>query len=155
MTELPPHPLCTIIRLTNTNTELLPDLITLYTAFAEHEGRTTPVVQFADFVIAQMEDETMLVLLASVEEQAVGYALSFDVAAHPFIPNGERTSYITNLFVTESHQQRGIGRALVDHTLDWLVPRKIPHMMLNVDVGNPLGEQFWRAQGFAPYLTRM
>ena len=54
-----------------------------------------------DFVVARADDESMLAILAAIDGLAIGYCLSFDVQTHPFIPNWERSGYITNLYVEE------------------------------------------------------
>lgn len=155
MDNLPLTAPCTIIRVAKTTSALLPELTRLYQQFAAHEGHTTPISQFTDFVTARLADDTMLAILAQIEGHAVGYALAFDVGNHPFIPNWERCGYLTNLFVMEAFQRRGIGHSLVDYTLMWLGERGVTRIMLNVDVDNPAGEQFWHKQEFRPVLTRM
>lgn len=144
-----------IIRLTENTQTLLPHLTELYRQFAEHEGHTTPVSQFSDFITARLADETMLALLLTIDSRYVGYILAFDLSSHPLIPNWERSGYITNLFVMDAYQRRGYGQRLVHTVCDWLKDRGVTQVMLNVDVDNPNGARFWETQGFHPILTRM
>lgn len=143
------------IRLTGATSSLLPAVEELYRAFAQHERITTPIDQFIDFIAAHIDDEEMLVLLAVINETTVGYGLTFDVLSHPFIPTWRRCGYITHLFVSDAYQRQGIGQGLAEESLRWLTDRGVKQVMLNVDVGNTEGEQFWHKQGFEPYLLRM
>lgn len=143
------------IRLSNTETQLLPALEELYRAFALHEDHTNPITQFMDAITDRLDDDQMFVLLAQVDGEAVGYILAYDVIEHPFIPTWERAGYITQLFIRAEFQRRGIGQALVNETIAWFTQRGVEQIMLNVDVDNETGTQFWQKLGFTPYLVRM
>ena len=154
-----------IIRLSRPEGGLIDGLGALYRAFAASEGHTTPHEQFMDFVVHRLDDESMLVALAEqvvagqenrdhpeATPQVIGYALVFDVAAHPFIPDWQRAGYITQMFVHEDYQRKGVGQKLFAHTLSWLADRGVGQVMLNVHAENDLATGFWQKQGFAPYL---
>ena len=144
-----------IIRLTSHNTQRLADLDKLYRAFAVAEGHTVPPEHFTEFVAARLDDDVMLVVLALVGDDPVGYALVFDVVDHPFIPDWQRTGYITQMFVRADRQRQGIGQQMVDYTLAWLAQRAVPQVMLNVHAHNDSAADFWCKVGFTPYLSRM
>ena len=144
-----------IVRIQQDNDHLLEELDRLYRGFAHEEGHTAPPEHFVEFVAARLEDQSMLAIVAFVDNHAAGYALVFDVAEHPFIPNWDRTGYITQLFVDDAYRRAGVGQELTDFALTWLTQRGVPDVMLNVDVDNDDGEKFWRRVGFSPYLTRM
>ena len=150
---------CKIVRLQRENANDINQFEPLYRIFAEEEGHTAPPEQVIEYVEQRLDDDTMLLLLALAnvdgKEQAVGYALVFDVIEHPFIPDWERTGYITQMFVRPDVQRQGIGHQLFEASRDWLAQRDVGHVMLNVDVDNENGEAFWQKLGFTPYLTRM
>ncbi|MEZ4616596.1 MAG: GNAT family N-acetyltransferase [Caldilineaceae bacterium] len=55
----------------------------------------------------------------------------------------------------ETYQRRGYGRRVVDYVCMWLASRGVQQVMLNVDVDNTAGAQFWQQQEFRPILLRM
>jgi len=120
-----------------------------------HSGSNTPLEQFMDFVTRRLGDETMLLILGLAGDTPIGYGLAFDVAEHPFMPEWQRSGYITQFFVASEHRRQGVGQLLLDSIIQWLASRGITDVLLNVSLENPVGDRFWRKQGFAPYLTRM
>jgi len=149
-----------IIRLQQHNNSWMEALDILYRAFAIEEGHTTPPEQFTDYVRQRLDDEQMLLSLAMAHEDStslrpIGYALVFDVMEHPFIPDWERSGYITQMFVQADHRQQGVGQFLFDYSMDWLAERNVPQVLLNIHPENALAERFWQKQGFITYLKRM
>ena len=110
---------------------------------------------FASFIKQRLEDETMLLILAWVDEEPVGYGLAFDVAEHPFMPEWTRVGYITQFLVSRSYRQSGIGKMLMDYINNWFGSRGLRKVLLNVDIENETGIRFWKSQGFEPYAMRM
>ena len=110
---------------------------------------------FASFVKGRLEDETMLLVLAWVEENPVGYGLAFDVVEHPFMPEWTRAGYITQFLVSRSYRQLGIGKTLMDYINNWFQSRGLQKVLLNVDIENEAGIRFWKSQGFEAYAMRM
>jgi len=110
---------------------------------------------FASFVSQRLEDETMLLVLAWLDEVSVGYGLAFDVAEHPFMPEWTRAGYITQFLVSREYRQRGVGQMLMDYINNWFQARGIQKVLLNVDIENEAGLRFWESQGFEAYAMRM
>jgi len=110
---------------------------------------------FSSFITQRLEDETMLLVLAWVDEQPVGYGLAFDVAEHPFMPEWTRAGYVTQFLVSRDYRQRGVGKLLMETINDWFQSRGIRKVLLNVDIENEVGIRFWESQGFEPYAMRM
>ncbi len=148
-----PETNCQIVRLCHDNAHLLDSLDTRHRAF--FQGSSVPPEQFMDFVAKRLGDETMLLILGLVENTPVSYGLAFDVAEHPFMPEWQRSGYITQLYVDPEHRRHGVGRELVEFMLGWLASRGVTNVLLNVVAGESTADQFWRAQGFAPRRTRM
>lgn len=121
---------------------------------AEFGDKETPE-PFVEFVTRRLEDESMLLILAWVDESPVGYGLAFDVAEHPFMPEWTRAGYITQFLVSRRYRRCGIGKMLMDYIKDWFQSRGLRKVLLNVDIENEPGIRFWKSQGFESYAMRM
>ena len=144
-----------ILQVRHHDSKLLESLDMLHRALMAYSGSNTPLEQFMDFVAQRLDDERMLLILALAGDTPAGYAMAFDVPEHPFMPEWQRSGYITQFFVASEHRRRGVGQLLFDTVLEWLSSRGITRVLLNVSPDNPLGNRFWRQQGFVPCLTRM
>ena len=142
-----------VVRLDKVNRGLLDDLDRLHRAF--FEGASVPPEQFMGFVTERLEDEGMLLILGVESETPVGYALAFDVVEHPFMPEWQRSGYVTQLYVLPDHRGQGVGQLLVDSMLNWMAARGMTKVQLNVVVGEGGAEGYWRRHGFEPSRTRM
>jgi len=150
---VPSKPGYHVVRLSGPDPQLLESLDTFHQALIHGSG--TPPEQFMDFVIRRLGDETMLLLLGLVGDTPAGYGLAFDVVEHPFMPEWQRSGYITQFFVTPEYRRQGVGQMMFDHIVEWLASRGVTEVSLNVAVHNPAGDLFWRKQGFVPHRTRM
>ena len=150
---MPSKPGYHVVRLSGPDPQLLESLDTFHQALIHGSG--TPPEQFMDFVIRRLGDETMLLLLGLVGDTPAGYGLAFDVVEHPFMPEWQRSGYITQFFVTPEYRRQGVGQMMFDHIVEWLASRGVTEVSLNVAVHNPAGDLFWRKQGFVPHRTRM
>jgi ribosomal protein S18 acetylase RimI-like enzyme len=142
---------CHITRFNRPDQNWLEAVLSLRAEFS-HMGPSEP---FVEFVTRRLEDETMLLVLAWVDETPVGYGLAFDVAEHPFMPEWTRAGYITQFLVSKDYRQHGIGKTLMDYINDWFQSRGLRKVLLNVDIENEAGIRFWKSQGFEAYATRM
>jgi GNAT superfamily N-acetyltransferase len=155
MSDVQPEPSYHIVRLRHHDPQLLESLDVLHRALMAYGGSDTPLEQFMDFVSKRLGDETMLLILGFAGETPVGYGMAFDVAEHPFMPEWQRSGYITQFFVAHEYRRQGVGQVLLDSIVQWLASRGVTKVLLNVSLENPLGNRFWRKQGFVPYVTRM
>ena len=142
-----------VVRMRHPDPRLLEGLDALHRALIQGSG--VPPEQFMDFVTCRMDDETMLLILGLAGDVPVGYGLAFDVAEHAFMPEWQRTGYITQFYVVPEHRRRGVGQRMFDFIVEWLASRGVTSMQLNVSMDNPVGGRFWRRQGFAPQRVRI
>ena len=59
---------------------------------------------------------------------------------------------ITDLFVRPEVRRGGVGRALVDAAIAWLVEFGVRRVEVRVLRANPEGQAFWRALGFGEFV---
>ena len=71
------------------------------------------------------------------------------------MPDWQPAGYVCQFYVDAQHRQQGVGQALFDAMMAWFRDRGLARIRLNVDLDNPVGQKFWRKQGFQPLVTRM
>jgi GNAT superfamily N-acetyltransferase len=72
----------------------------------------------------------MLLIMCFAADIPIGYGLAFDVAEHPFMPEWQRSGYITQIFVTSEYRKQGVGQAMVKYIIRWLTSRGVTHGFL-------------------------
>jgi ribosomal protein S18 acetylase RimI-like enzyme len=97
----------------------------------------------------------MLLILAWLGDTPVGYAMIFDVAEHPYMPEWTRAGYITQFLISREYRKHGVGKLLMEQVNAWFDARDLTKVLLNVNVDNEAGIRFWTGNGFKPYATRM
>jgi GNAT superfamily N-acetyltransferase len=142
-----------VVRLQHRDPKLFEGLDGLHQALIQ--GSSTPPEQFMAFLSQRLDDESMLLILGLAAGTPVAYALAFDVADHPFMPEWQRAGYITQFFVAPEHRRQGVGQLLFDSVMEWLAARGVTEVLLNVDLDNAVGNRFWRKNGFVPHRIRM
>jgi GNAT superfamily N-acetyltransferase len=68
--------------------------------------------------------------------------------APPILEETERAE-ITDLGVRPAFRRQGVGRLLVEQAQAWVRDRGVARIEIQVATGNPEGQAFWRAIGYA------
>jgi GNAT superfamily N-acetyltransferase len=71
--------------------------------------------------------------------------------APPILEETERAE-ITDLGVRPEMRRRGVGRLLVEEAQAWVRDRGVARVEIQVATGNPEGQAFWRAIGYADLM---
>lgn len=71
--------------------------------------------------------------------------------APPILEETERAE-ITDLGVRPALRRQGIGRLLVEQAQAWVRDRGVARIEIQVAAGNPEGQAFWRAIGYADLM---
>jgi GNAT superfamily N-acetyltransferase len=135
----------------DTIVELWKDLMDFHQERDRHFTRspTGPSI-FAKFVADQLAKEDSLVLVAEEEGGIVAYCLAI-TETHSLVFAKPRHAEIIDLFVSQSHRQRGIGERLMREVEHWFSQQGIARIEARVAVRNEVSTQFWRKIGYEPY----
>ena len=87
----------------------------------------------------------VLFLIAECREERVGYVILRHVADE---------AEVLNLAVHSDHRRRGVGRALLEHALDWAEGRGVGCCYLEVRASAMGAQAFYRTLGFQPVGRR-
>jgi len=71
--------------------------------------------------------------------------------APPILEETERAE-ITDLGVRPAFRRQGVGRLLVEEAQAWVRDRGVARIEIQVATGNPEGQAFWRAVGYADLM---
>jgi GNAT superfamily N-acetyltransferase len=71
--------------------------------------------------------------------------------APPILEETERAE-ITDLGVRPAFRRQGVGRLLVEQAQAWVRDRGVARVEIQVATGNPEGQAFWRAIGYADLM---
>ena len=74
------------------------------------------------------------------------------VAEAPALHAETRRAEISDLFVEPALRRRGVGRALVESATRWARSRGARRLQVHVSSKNPLGQAFWRDQGYGDHM---
>lgn len=87
------------------------------------------------------------------EEQGalLGFCIAQLEEAPPVLVERSRAE-ITDLMVEPGARRRGIGRALVEASVDWIRRRGVERTTVRVAAQNAEAQAFWRALGFADLM---
>ena len=116
-----------------------------YQTRSENECRGLARKYFKEFLL----DKNHLFLVAGVSEKIVGM-IHLQILIKPPVYRAQRYALIQDVVVTQSYQNRGIFKALLDHAKDRLRLENINLMELLVDENNPAV----KAYGQVGFTTR-
>jgi GNAT superfamily N-acetyltransferase len=63
--------------------------------------------------------------------------------------------WIEDCYVKPESRRHGVGSALLDKSIGWLVSQNARSIGLAVSAGNPGARAFWEQHGFSPYRIQM
>ena len=103
--------------------------------------------QYSEFIAKAIEDDRSLFLLAVEDDKTVGYIYG-NIRENPPVIREYRQFYLEDMFVRPEYRGRGIGKILLDKTIEWVKAKNIEKIQLDVHLKNPRGYNFWKECGF-------
>lgn len=96
---------------------------------------------------AAVDDPAVLVLVGTIDEVPVGYAVC---TTRPALPQSAERSVglVTNLFVEVEAREVGVGEALLSGCIDWLRRRDVRSADIEVLPGHRAAKNFCEENGF-------
>jgi len=109
--------------------------------------------EFISFINDRAEDKDCHILVAEADEDIVGYCAAL---IRPCMGlQIQRYGHICNLCVKSKYQNKGIGKKLLEETMDWFRQNGISRVEVCVARANNSAENFYTKMGFTPYVKTL
>jgi len=118
------------------------------TLYAVREARAEPL---DDAIAAAIDDDAQYVLVGTIDDVPIGYAMATTEA----LRDGARHGVITDLFVEGEARGVGVGEALMDALLAWFAEAKCSGVDAVALPGDRTTKNFFEGSGFTARLLVM
>jgi len=102
------------------------------------------------FLTSKLAEPDTLVLIATLEKKAVGYAIG-DIRSRPPVFALTRFGHIADLYVVPNQQRSGLGSRMLQECLSWFKARGLGRVEVRTLSSNPISNSFWAKHGFIPF----
>jgi ribosomal protein S18 acetylase RimI-like enzyme len=109
---------------------------------------------YGSFLASQLEKSDALVLVAEEDEEVVGYTFSA-LEGKDYLSLRGPAGVLHDIVVDPRAQGRGVGRALLEGTLDALAARGATQVVLFTAHGNATAQRLFGRRGFRPTMIEM
>ena len=120
----------------------------LFDQYRGFYGQPSDLALARDFIRARMERDESVVLLAWIDEQAVGFTQLYPMFSSV---SATRVWTLNDLFVTPDARRNGVARALLSAAADFARADGALRLELETDHDNANAQALYRAMGWAAY----
>ena len=109
---------------------------------------------YASFMSAQLEDSDSAVLVADDDGGVIGYAYAA-VEGYDYMALRGPAGVLHDVIVDPEHRGRGVGRLLLDATLEFFRSRGVPRVVLSTAERNEAAQRLFASMGFRRTMIEM
>jgi GNAT superfamily N-acetyltransferase len=109
---------------------------------------------YGRFLLSQLDDPTVVVLVAEIDGAVVGYVYA-GIEPLSWKELRDEAGFVHDIVVGESVRGTGVGRQLLDAAIEWLRARGVPRVMLWTAVANAPARRLFAARGFRETMVEM
>jgi ribosomal protein S18 acetylase RimI-like enzyme len=117
-------------------------------------ARPRTAVDYASFLRSQLEEADVLILVADEGGRVLGYSYAA-VEGYDWMALRGPAAVVHDLVVDPEHRRRGLGRRLLEATLQDLASRRAPRAVLSTAVQNEPAQRLFASVGFRPTMLEM
>jgi len=109
---------------------------------------------YARFLASQLDEDAAMVCVAERQGHILGYVYA---AIEPLSWKDLRdeAGYIHDLLVVDEARRLGVGEALLDRAIAWLVERRMPRVLLGTAAQNEMARRLFERRGFRATMIEM
>jgi ribosomal protein S18 acetylase RimI-like enzyme len=116
-------------------------------------GHRTPA-DYASFMRAQLEDPDKAILVADDNGDVIGYAYAA-IEGYDYMALRGPAGVLHDIIVEPEHRGRGVGRLLLDATLEFFRSRGVPRVVLSTAERNEAAQRLFASMGFRRTMVEM
>ena len=109
---------------------------------------------YGSFLGTQLEEPTIVILVAEREGEVIGYTYS-GIEGTDYMSLRGPAGVMYDIVVDPDHRQQGVGRLLVDATLDALKRKGAPRVVLSTAERNDAAQRLFDRAGFRRTMIEM
>jgi ribosomal protein S18 acetylase RimI-like enzyme len=109
---------------------------------------------YASFLGTQLDEPNIVILVAERDGEVLGYTYA-GLEGNDYMALRGPAGVLYDIVVDPGHRQQGVGRALLDATLDALKARGAPRVVLSTAEQNTSAQRLFARAGFRPTMIEM
>jgi ribosomal protein S18 acetylase RimI-like enzyme len=109
---------------------------------------------YGSFLGTQLDEPNIVILVADRDGQVIGYTYS-GVEGNDYMALRGPAGVLYDIIVDPVHRKRGVGRMLLDATLESLKARGAPRVVLSTAEKNLSAQRLFERAGFRPTMIEM
>lgn len=109
---------------------------------------------YASFISTQLKDPDKAVLVADDNGDVVGYAYAA-VEGYDYMALRGPAGVLHDIIVDPEHRGRGVGRLLLEATLEFFRSRGVPRVVLSTAERNEAAQRLFASMGFRRTMIEM
>ena len=109
---------------------------------------------YASFISTQLEDPDKAVLVADNNGGVIGYAYAA-IEGYDYMALRGPAGVLHDVIVAPEHRGRGVGRLLINTTLEFFRSRGVPRVVLSTAERNEAAQRLFESMGFRRTMIEM
>jgi ribosomal protein S18 acetylase RimI-like enzyme len=109
---------------------------------------------YASFISTQLEDPDKAVLVADDNGDVIGYAYAA-IEGYDYMALRGPAGVLHDIIVAPEHRGRGVGRMLLEATLEFFRSRGVPRVVLSTAERNEPAQRLFASMGFRRTMIEM
>jgi len=109
---------------------------------------------YGSFLRTQLDEPNTIVLVADRDGEVLGYSYA-DVEGNDYMSLRGPAGVVQDIVVDPAHRQNGVGRMLLDATLEALNARGVPRVVLSTAERNVPAQRLFERAGFRRTMIEM
>jgi ribosomal protein S18 acetylase RimI-like enzyme len=109
---------------------------------------------YASYLGSQLGEPDVMVLVAERDGEVLGYTYAA-LEGPDYMSLRGAAGVLHDIAVDPAYRREGLGRMLLDATLDWLEARGAPRVVLSTAARNEAAQSLFARAGFRPTMVEM
>jgi ribosomal protein S18 acetylase RimI-like enzyme len=109
---------------------------------------------YASFLGSQLDEPNVIILVADRDGEVIGYTYA-GVEGNDYMSLRGPAGVVYDLIVDPAHRRQGVGRMLLDATVEALKARGVPRVVLSTAEQNAAAQHLFDREGFRRTMIEM